>query len=142
MKAILRNYRQSPRKVRLVADSVRGVSVKKAVSSLDTLNKKSAFAVKKLLNSAVANAKENFGKTREELFIKTIKVDEGRVLKRFMPRAFGRATAIHKRLSHVTLELGSLTQDVKEKPVKKDKKDVEKNTIKKTEAKKVPKNKE
>jgi len=117
MKAVLRNYRQSPRKVRLVADSVRGVSVKNAISILDNLNKKGALEMKKIINSAVANAKENFGKTGDDLFIKTLTVDEGRVLKRFIPRAFGRATPIHKRLSHIALELGSLTS---EKEVKKE----------------------
>jgi len=109
MKAVLRNYRQSSRKVRLVANAVRGASVKKAIPVLDTLNKKGALAVKKVINSAVANAKENFGKKEDDLFIKMIKVDEGRTLRRFRPRAFGRATRINKRLSHISLELGSLT---------------------------------
>lgn len=106
MKAVLKNYRQSPRKVRLLADLVRGKKVVKALEVLSFTNKRAAEPVVKLLNSAVANAKQH-GADVEKLFIKSIAVDKGIVLKRFMPRARGSAAQILKRASHISVELGS-----------------------------------
>lgn len=103
--AQLNNYRQSPRKVRLVADMVRGKSVEKALSELAFLNKRAADPFKKFIESAVANAEHNFKAHREDLTIKEIRVDKGIVMKRFMPRAFGRAYPIRKRASHLKIVL-------------------------------------
>ncbi len=105
MKAFLKNYRQSPRKVRLVADVVRGKDVAKALDMLAFVNKRASLPVTKLINSAVANAK-NAGVPADKLIVKSIRVDKGIVLKRFMPRARGSAARINKRNSHITLELG------------------------------------
>ncbi|OIO33612.1 MAG: 50S ribosomal protein L22 [Candidatus Yonathbacteria bacterium CG_4_10_14_3_um_filter_47_65] len=106
MKAILKQYRQSPRKVRLVADRVRGKGVEQAIAELDFLGKRAALPIKKLLQSAVVNASNNFGIHKERLFVSQIKVDEGKTLKRYRPRARGRASLIHKRTSHISIELG------------------------------------
>ena len=105
MKAVLRNYNQSPRKVRLVANLVRGKDVQKALTILKFADKKAAEAVRKLIASAVANARQK-GENEEGLIVKKIFVDEGMKLKRYMPRAFGRASLIRKRRSHITVELG------------------------------------
>jgi len=105
MKAFLKNYRQSPRKVRLVADLIRGMDVVRARFTLKNLNKRSARPIDKLLSSAVANARVNNQKEEETLFVKSITVDEGVTLHRWMPRAFGRATPIRKRSSHITILL-------------------------------------
>ena len=104
MKAILKNYRQSPRKVRLIADLVRGKEVKKALSILKFVNKRAAEPFAKVIRSAKANAVQA-GKNVDRLFIKNVIVDKGTVLKRFMPRARGSASRINKRNSHITVEL-------------------------------------
>lgn len=115
--AKLKNYRQSPRKVRIVADLVRGKKVTDAVNSLRFLAKRAGTPIEKLISSAVANAK-NIGVDEKDLFIKEIRVDKGLTMKRWMPRARGRASAIHKRSSHVLVVL-----DIKEpKTAKKAKK--------------------
>jgi len=106
MKAYLKNYRQSPRKVRLVSEFVKGKSVSKARNELKFLNKKASGVITKLLNSAVANAKENNSKNEEDLFVKEVRVDGGPTLKRIRPRARGSAYQIKKRTSKISLELG------------------------------------
>ncbi len=106
MKAFLKNYRQSPRKVRLLADLVRGKEVGKALQTLTFVNKRAALPVTKLIESAVANARSQGVEGIVKLVIKKIAVDKGIVLKRFMPRARGAAARINKRSSHITLELG------------------------------------
>jgi large subunit ribosomal protein L22 len=106
MKAVLKNYRQSPRKVRLLADLVRGKKVAQALEALSFMNKRAAEPVMKLINSAVANAKHE-GVDAKNLFVKSITVDKGMVLKRIMPRARGSAARILKRSSHIAVELGS-----------------------------------
>ncbi len=106
MKAFLKNYRQSPRKVRLLADLVRGKEVGKALQTLTFVNKRAALPVTKLIESAVANARSQGVEGVDKLVIKMIAVDKGIVLKRFMPRARGAAARINKRSSHITLELG------------------------------------
>ncbi len=105
MKAILKNYRQSPRKVRLVADVVRGKKVKDALATLRFVEKRAAGPFSKVIESAVANA-VSAGKQAESLFIKKVAVDKGTVLKRYMPRARGSASRINKRNSHISVELG------------------------------------
>ena len=117
MKAKLNNYRQSPRKVRLVADLVRGKSVAGARAELKHLAKRVATPILKLLDSAVSNA-SNLGHkdgSKDNLYIKSIQVDKGVVLKRSMPRAHGRAFPIHKHTSHISLELDVRGQSSKNK---------------------------
>lgn len=97
----------SPRKVRLVVDAVRGMNVAAAETKLAFLPKLAAHPVQKLLRSAIANAEHNFHLKKEDLFIKTIVADGGPTLKRFAPRAFGRAAPIRKRTTHVTLVLST-----------------------------------
>ncbi len=110
-KAILRYARVSARKARLVADLVRGMDVPDAIETLAFTRKKSAPMVRKLIESAVANA-EQLADTGsddvdvDDLFVKTIFVDAGPTLRRFRPRAQGRATKILKKTSHITVVLG------------------------------------
>lgn len=106
MKAFLKDYRQSPRKVRLLADLVRGKSVEKALETLKFTNKKASEVFIKLINSAVANAKQH-GHTIEQLYIKNATVDKGTVFKRFKARARGSAARILKRNCHIKIELGT-----------------------------------
>ena len=105
-KAILRSARISAQKVRLVADQVRGKTAEKAVNLLKFSDKKAADIVRKVLESAIANAENNQGADIDELKITTIMVDEGPTLKRFMARAKGRGTRILKRTSHITVVVG------------------------------------
>lgn len=106
MKALLTNYPQSPRKVRLVADLIRGKSVHAARAALAFMPKKSSSALEKLLDSAVANARGR-GETVESLFVKVITVDKGAVLRRYRPYARGRAGTLRKTRATVRLELGT-----------------------------------
>lgn len=105
MKAFLKNYRQSPRKVRLLADLVRGKSVTDALTTLQFVDKRASQPFAKVIKSAIANAKDQ-GTTSDNLFIKTVEVNKGTVLKRSMPRARGSASPINKRNSHISVELG------------------------------------
>ncbi len=105
MKAILQNYRQAPRKTALISALIRGKNVKEARIILSKLVKRGSLPMLKLLNSAAANAKENNKITNvEELIISTY-VNKGKVLKRWRPRAMGRAFPIHKHTSHIVIEL-------------------------------------
>lgn len=105
MKAILKNYRQSPRKVRLLADLVRGKSAADALTTLRFVDKRAAGPFTKVIESAVANAKQQ-GADIEKLFVKSVQVNKAATLKRFMPRARGSASRINKRNSHISVELG------------------------------------
>ena len=121
--ASLKNYRQSPRKVRSVANLVRGKSVDNALNTLNFLSKKAADPLYGLLLSAVANAKNNFNIEKEGLIIKELRVDVGAIMKRRMPRARGNSYGINKRTSHVSLVLDTKPEKkLKEKVVKKEKK--------------------
>lgn len=104
MKATLTNYRQSPRKVRLVANAVKGKSVADADTVLTYMVKRGALPMQKLIQSAAANAVQA-GADASTLIVKNVEVNKGLVMKRSMPRAMGRATPINKRLSHVTVTL-------------------------------------
>ncbi len=115
MKAYLKNYRQSPRKVRLVAGLIRKKSAGDAVTALSFLPKRAAAPIKKLLLSAIANAK-NSGLSAESLYVKELRVDKGIVMKRIMPAAMGSAHRINKRTSNVALVLDERV--VKAKPTK------------------------
>jgi len=104
MKAYLKNYRQTPRKVRLVAGLIKGKDVTRALVELNFLAKRAGDPINKLLLSAISNAKQ-MGIEKENLFIKEIRVDKGIVMKRMMPAAMGTGHRINKRTSHVTLVL-------------------------------------
>lgn len=107
IKAQLNYLRIAPRKVRLIANVIKGMKVSSAELELEHLVKRSSLPLLKLLKSAVANAKHNFQSDVDNLYIKDISVDGGPTLKRSMPRAFGRASPIRKRASHVSLVLTS-----------------------------------
>lgn len=109
-KASLNNLRISPRKVRLVVDLIRGKNVVKALGMLENTDKKASVPLRTLLKSAIANAELNH-KGEEDLDVDSLTitsayVNQGRTLKRFRPRAMGRATPIRKRSSKITLEVG------------------------------------
>lgn len=106
IRAKAKYIRISPKKVRLVVDIIRGMETNKALSQLSFVNKKAVKPVKKLIESAIANAQHNYELDKNNLFIKEISVDEGRILYRWTPRALGRATPIRKRTSHINLILG------------------------------------
>ncbi|WP_412496425.1 50S ribosomal protein L22 [Shewanella chilikensis] len=95
--------RTSPQKARLVADQIRGLPVSKALEILTFSPKKAAVLVKKVLDSAIANAEHNEGADIDELKVGKVFVDEGPTMKRIMPRAKGRADRIMKRTSHITV---------------------------------------
>lgn len=105
VKASLKYARVGAQKARLVADLVRGKDVNEAVKTLTFLNKKSAGMVKKLIESAVANAEYKKVMDVDNLYVKTIWVDQGPVLKRFRPRAQGRAFGVRKKTSHINVVL-------------------------------------
>ncbi len=107
MKASLSQFAQSPRKVRLVADLIRGKSVMKAREQLTFLDKKSAPDFLKLLDSAVANARTG-GASSETLVVKTVTVNKGQVLRRFMPKARGRAARFERTRSIIAIELAQV----------------------------------
>ena len=103
VRAKLRHARVSAQKVRLVADQIRGVPVERALQTLAFSNKKSAVIMKKILESAIANAEHNEGADVDELKVSAVWVDEGPTMKRIQPRAKGRANRILKRSSHITV---------------------------------------
>ena len=105
-KASLNYARVGAQKARLVADMVRGKNVDEALKTLTYMNKKTAVLIKKLIESAVANADYKKTMNMDKLFIKSISVDQGPVLKRFRPRAQGRAFGVRKKLSHIDVILG------------------------------------
>ncbi len=106
VQAKLRYARITPRKMRLVANLAKGLPVEKAHFQLKFSQKKGGKLLSKLLDSAIANAKEKGGIDVDNLFVKNVTVDDGPVMKRFMPRAMGRAYKILKKMSHVTIVLG------------------------------------
>lgn len=112
--AQLNSYRQSPRKVRLVASAIRGKTVKEAKAKLSFLIKRASGPLNKLLDSALANAK-NFGLKSEDLKIKSITVDGGKILYRRRPVSRGSAHPIKKRTSHIKLVLVEKTEVSKSK---------------------------
>ena len=104
--AILRGTRLSSQKARLVADMVRGKPVDQALNILAFSPQKAAFTIKKVLESAIANAEHNEGADIDELVVKTIYVDQGPTLKRFTARAKGRGNRISKPTCHITVTVG------------------------------------
>lgn len=146
VKAIAKNIRMSAKKARLVVDVIRGKHVEDALSQLMFINKRAVGPIQKVLNSAIANAENNFNLNRKDLIVRVAKVDEGFTLKRWMPRAFGRATPIRKRACHITVAVGLpkgakneealVEKKVEQKAEKPEVSKVKKNTEKKTEVKK------
>lgn len=104
-RAVARYVKISPQKAGLIMDEVRGKKVDEALRALSFSPKKGARLLKKLINSAVANAEANKDIDVDTLFIKRLYADQGPVMKRFRPRAMGRATGIRKRTSHLTVIL-------------------------------------
>jgi large subunit ribosomal protein L22 len=143
MKVRAKNLRMSPRKVRISADIIRGCKIEDAIFRLDSTIKKSNEPIKKMLLSAVSNAENNFNLDRNSLVVSDIWVGEGVSLKRWMPRAYGRASEILKRSSHVYIVLDGVEGKIKKSKNKTDmsvgKKDITEGsleTVEKTEDKK------
>jgi len=114
-RAVQRHLRRAPRKVRLVADAVRGSSVSKALKRLEFTNKGSATDVSKVIKSAAANLRDKFQEERfenDDLIIKTIFVDEGVTLKRIQPAPQGRAHRINKRSCHITVVVAKREEEL------------------------------
>jgi len=120
VKTSLRYLRIAPRKVRLVADLIRGKTVEQAQTILNFVRKRAAIPLLKLLNSAIANAHHNFQLEKENLYIRELRVDEGPKLKRWRPRARGQAFEIQKKTSHVTLVLEEIEKKPKKRKMKKE----------------------
>lgn len=104
--AKLKHARISPQKCRLVADQVRGLPVERALQVLSFSSKKAADIIKKVLESAIANAEHNEGADIDELKVKTIFIDQGPTMRRWRARAKGRVNHIIKRTSHITVMVG------------------------------------
>lgn len=124
VKAKLKHVRISPKKVRLVADAIRGLDVLPALDKLIIVFKKSSPVFTKLLLSAIANAKDRYNVKEEDLKIKSVEVNKGNALKRWKPAAFGRAHAFKKIASHIDIVLTTKDGVKIEKKVK-DKKEIE-----------------
>jgi len=112
VRASLRFLRMGPRKVRLITNFVNGMGVVEALNQLRVLQKSAKDPIIKILESAIANAKHNFNIEKESLFIKKFIVNQGPTLKRWKPKAYGRAGMIRKRTCHVELTLGSTVAGV------------------------------
>lgn len=124
VKAHTKYLRMSPRKVRLVIDVIRGLGVRQAQAQLMFMKKIAAEPVKKLLDSAIANAEHNFSLTADKLYVKAITADGGPILGRWRARAFGRAASIRKRSTHLSIvlsEKGEKKQKAKKESKKNDK---------------------
>ena len=106
--AIHKFARLSPQKARLVADQIRGLPVEKAVEQLTFSNKKAAQVIKKVLESAIANAEHNEGADIDELRVRTVTIDEGPTYKRWKARARGRVNHIFKRSSHIRVTVSDV----------------------------------
>ncbi|MBX4210988.1 50S ribosomal protein L22 [Candidatus Parcubacteria bacterium] len=117
--AQLSNLRHSPRKVRLVADLVRGKTVQHALTVLKTVSKSAGRPLQKLIESALAGARQTGTGTAETLIVSEIRVDEGQKIYRYRPASRGRASPIRKRASHVLVTLAEKTPTVKKEAVAK-----------------------
>ncbi len=134
VKAKLRNLRISSKKVKLVADAIRGLDVVSALHRLQVLFKKTSPVMEKLLRSAVANAIDRYNVKEEDLVIKSIVVHKGMDLKRWKPAAFGVAHGIRKHSSHIEIEL-TVKEGVKAELKKQEKKEIETVDLTKTDKK-------
>lgn len=135
MKAYLHQFRVSPKKANLVAALVRNKRVQEAIDILTFTPKKSAPVLKKLIQSAVANAENNFKQNRSDLYIKEIIVNEGPTYKRSMPVSRGRSYPILKRTSHITVKIETMEKTAKKSPELEIEKSEEQNEAKKPIAK-------
>jgi len=115
----LNNYRRSARKVREISSLLKGLDVSSALSQLEVMQKASAYDVKKLLISAIATAENDFNLNKKNLILKEIMVQEGKTLKRWRARAYGRANQILKRTCHIILTIEERVADDKKKITKK-----------------------
>lgn len=118
-KAQLNNLRMAPRKVRAVSNLIKGKNVLDALNQLEATIKRPSTPITKLLKSALTNAENNHNMVKENLYIKSIKIDEGVKLKRFKPKGFGRVSPIEKKASHVSLVLAEKVPGLKRTPVNK-----------------------
>lgn len=118
VKATAKYVHMSPRKVRLVADLVRGLGIAEAQKQLQFSSKLASKPVLKVLNSAIANAKNNHSLDVDTYIISSIFVNEGPTIKRFRPRAHGRSAMIRKRTSHIIVEIGPADEKKSIKKVK------------------------
>ncbi len=136
VKASLKYLRISPRKVRLVANLIKGLPVNEAELQLKNISKRSAEPLLKLLKSAISNAEHNFQLDRENLYIKSLRVNSGPTLKRYMPRARGVAYEIKKRTSHIDIILEEIkpSSEKKQKVEKEIKEETSKKELKKKTA--------
>ncbi len=115
MKASLNTHRQSPRKVRIVADLIRGKSVDNAIAALKFADKRAAPIIEKLLKSAADNARNNDNVESSDLIVKAVTVNKGPTFKRMMPRARGSGFRINKRTSHIDITLEAKAPKAKAK---------------------------
>lgn len=113
IRASLKHLRMSAQKTRLVVDVIRKMPVLSALDQLQFVNKLAATPVAGLIKSAIANAENTYGLEKSNLYVKEIRVDEGLTLKRWMPRAHGRATTIRKRACHIHLVLAEIKESGK-----------------------------
>jgi len=138
VKAQLNNLRLAPRKVRAVAGLIRGKDVNYAISQLEHFIKRSASPVKKLLNSAIANAENNFNMVRDNLYVKSLVVNEGVKLKRFRAKGFGRAEMIQKKTSHIEIVLDERMPGLRREKTAKVKKGVSEEAVRETRTNEKP----
>jgi len=127
--ARLKNYRVSPQKARLIMSLVQGYDVDVAISHLEHSTKKFSHQLKKLILSALANAQNNNGLSKNNLFVEDVKIGEGVTYKRWMPRAYGRATPVMKRTSNVVVILKERQEGkdrLTEEQIKKSRKEAQK----------------
>lgn len=132
VKAQLNNLRISPRKVRAIAGLIRGKNVNDAVNQLGHFVRRSSLPIKKLIDSAIANAENNFNMIRDNLYVKSIIVDEGVKLKRMRAKGFGRAASIQKKTSHIKIILDEHTPGLKREKTIRSKEDNHEDEIKET----------
>ena len=145
-KAHLRHVRIAPRKARLVANVISGMSVNEAEAQLYLMKKRGSDFMLRLLRSSIANGENNHNMARGKMFIQEIRVDESRRLKRLLPRAYGRGDIMKKQLSHITIIIGEKEEaDVKQRffvPKDNKEKTSEKKKMKKAEGEKDKKREE
>lgn len=118
VKATAKYIKISPRKIRLVLTAVRGLKIEEALNQLKFIKKEAVKPVIKLINSVVANAEHNFDLEKKNLYIKELRADQGPTLKRWAPKARGRATPIRKRTNHIVITLDELVASGKKQAKK------------------------
>ncbi|OGM97298.1 MAG: 50S ribosomal protein L22 [Candidatus Yanofskybacteria bacterium RIFCSPHIGHO2_01_FULL_39_8b] len=127
--AKLNNLRIAPRKVRAVVNMLKGKNVVEVIAQLEYYVRGSVEPIKKLINSAIANAENNFNMVKENLYVKEITVNEGIKLKRFRAKGFGRAAAIQKKTSHIKIVLDERTPGMRLEKKARVKKEIEETAI-------------